>query len=246
MDDFLSYFEVVTTIIILWFLLYYFPNYFKEKAKNLATKEDVEEITRMVEKTKLEYSSQLEQTKVELNKDFETTIDEMKFFKERCFKQYCELYSRLYAVVVQSEYVRYFLDIQQEFNEVPFLEIHRREVNTTINLVDTSLEKNDQYIIDAVTDFNKLSIANLIIEKGELASEKLLKLAIAYRYVHNYYTNDNLPVKISEKSKDEELILIAKIVKTIVREANELKKNVNLEYNTNELDSGIMNWDHQN
>jgi hypothetical protein len=44
----------------------YLPSYFKEKGKNLATKEDVGSITTIVELVKLENNAQLEQIKTEL------------------------------------------------------------------------------------------------------------------------------------------------------------------------------------
>lgn len=44
----------------------YFPSYVGEKAKNLATKEDIAEITRRIEEVKLEYAHELETAKVQL------------------------------------------------------------------------------------------------------------------------------------------------------------------------------------
>jgi len=62
--DWLTLVSVFLPTIILWlFLKFYFPNYLSEKAKNLATKEDIGEITQKVEEVKIVYAKQLEQLK---------------------------------------------------------------------------------------------------------------------------------------------------------------------------------------
>lgn len=43
---------VIALLIIVYYLRYYYPKYFEEKGKNLATKQDIEEITRKVESVK--------------------------------------------------------------------------------------------------------------------------------------------------------------------------------------------------
>lgn len=57
-------------IIFIAFIYYYLkntlPSYLKEKSKNLATKEDIEEITNKVESIKHDYNRQLEEFKQEL------------------------------------------------------------------------------------------------------------------------------------------------------------------------------------
>jgi hypothetical protein len=50
------------------FIKSYLPAYFSEKGKNLATKEDIKEITNIVEQVKIELSKDLEFIKWELTK----------------------------------------------------------------------------------------------------------------------------------------------------------------------------------
>jgi len=59
----------------IWFIIAYvlglftrnlLPSYFKEKGKNLATKEDISEITKKIEIVKIDYAKQLESAKAEL------------------------------------------------------------------------------------------------------------------------------------------------------------------------------------
>lgn len=53
-------------------LIQYIIVYSKEKGKNLATKEDIEEITKKIESVKQSYNESLEKHKIELQKDFES------------------------------------------------------------------------------------------------------------------------------------------------------------------------------
>ncbi len=65
-----SVLSVVTLTILGWFGKSYFPNYLKEKSKNKATKEDIKEITSLVESVKKSNSIEIEQIKSEiLNED---------------------------------------------------------------------------------------------------------------------------------------------------------------------------------
>ncbi|ELU4011434.1 hypothetical protein QPB16_004371 [Vibrio vulnificus] len=74
-------------------------SYSSEKGKNLATKEDIEDITRKVESTKNEYIADIERLKVELSlvsRKHDILLDEkIRVFKKLQkrlvdFKKYCE------------------------------------------------------------------------------------------------------------------------------------------------------------
>ena len=45
-------FQILIIVIVRYYLKYYYPSYFAEKAKNLATKEDISQITHIVESVK--------------------------------------------------------------------------------------------------------------------------------------------------------------------------------------------------
>lgn len=77
----------------------YLFSYSSEKGKNLATKEDIEEITRKVEGTKNEYVAEIEKLKAELalfsrknNILFDEKIRVFKRLQKNLvdFKRYCE------------------------------------------------------------------------------------------------------------------------------------------------------------
>lgn len=73
----------------------YLPSYMDKKGENLATKEDIKEITRKTEEVQREFKE-----------EFEAFSSDMKFKYDFFYRQYSELYCKLYAIVIQSEMVR--------------------------------------------------------------------------------------------------------------------------------------------
>jgi hypothetical protein len=63
MEFFLSFIGVLVALIVWGVVRTYFPGYLAEKGKNLATKEDIEGITRQIEEVKHTYASLLEDQK---------------------------------------------------------------------------------------------------------------------------------------------------------------------------------------
>ena len=78
----------------------YLSSYMDKKGENLATKEDIEEITRKTEEVQREFKE-----------EFEAFSSDMRFKYDFFYKQYSELYCKLYAIIIQSEYVRHFIQI---------------------------------------------------------------------------------------------------------------------------------------
>ena len=76
-----------------WILLAknYFPSYTKKKGENLATREDIHEITRQIESVKTEYAKELEGLKSELNAKFHAHT--VRFQKE--FQVYEQIWKAL-------------------------------------------------------------------------------------------------------------------------------------------------------
>lgn len=75
-------------------------------------------------------------------------------------------------------------------------------------------------------DVNKEKLCDYLIDKGEFASQKLLKLAVSYRFAFDHYSgNPNVNNgDCEEKANNEEVRLIREIVNCIVQEYNELRK----------------------
>lgn len=120
----------------------YLPNYMNEKGKNLATKEDIQEIT---EKT--------EEVKTEFKKEFQAFSGKVEFDFNYCYEQYSKLYANLYAIVSQSEYLRYF------FSEYKGLELDMHDTP----FIETSIQKNNRDHRTEITEFDKKLIYECII-----------------------------------------------------------------------------------
>ncbi|WP_446742552.1 hypothetical protein [Silvibacterium acidisoli] len=74
--------QAITLLTIGWMIKQYFPSYFSEKGKNLATKEDIGRITAEVEKVRLVYATDLETTKNELQRGIERTRHDLSLALE--------------------------------------------------------------------------------------------------------------------------------------------------------------------
>lgn len=213
------------------------PSYMEEKGKNLATKQDVEEITRKTE-----------QVEKEFKEAFELFSSDIKFKYEYIYKQYSELYCKLYAIIVQSEYVRHYIRLSNNefisFEDAPFLEVsptHRVSKQFAFGEQGSTVKETVEDIDTPISQFNKKELCDYIIEHGDLASQDLLILAVSYRFAYFHYSG-NLECKNSstqETANDEEFRLIKEVVMTIVKEYNEMRKMLKLSYDQKELDTGI-------
>jgi hypothetical protein len=89
-------FQAAVTVIV-WFI----ASYIKEKGKNLATREDIHQITRQIESAKIEYAKELEGIKSQLNAKFHAHT--VRFEKE--FDSYKEIWGNL--VEMREAFVKY-------------------------------------------------------------------------------------------------------------------------------------------
>lgn len=200
---------IIGLICIGWIYKHSVPTYFEEKGKNLATKQDIEDITRKTEEVQKEFKE-----------SFERFSTDVKFKYEFYYRQYAELYCELYSFVIRSEYIRHSLDFATEtfvdFEKAPFLQMRL-----------------------TISDFNADEIVYTIIKKGDLASQKLIKLAVSYRYLKN------IKMHITDKNKvesieAEENHMVKEMVLEIVMNYNRLRKELNLSYDKDELESGKL------
>lgn len=217
------------------FLRNYLSSYMGQKGTNLATKEDIGEITRSTE----------EVTSI-FQREMAVFSNDLTFTNDYAFNRYSILYAKIYGIVVQSEYLRYFFKTYQNkdfgFEEYPFIEINRSKVKQKKNFItNVTISETVDPINDEMTSFNKNELCNYIIDNSEYASPKLLKLAIAYRYTSSNYGEQNLGNEsLLESFNNAEFALIKEIVKTIVIEYNEMRKTVKLSYSEQELENGEL------
>lgn len=238
----MEYVQIIVDVILAFalglFVKNYFPSYMEEKGKNLATKEDIEEITRKTEEVQKEFKE-----------DFELFTSDVQFKYDLYYKQYSELYCKLYAIIIQSEYVRNFIKLSDDkvlsFEECPFMEISpTHKITETLNLREGEplrAERKVEKIETPISQFNKKQLCEYIIENGQYASQKLLKIAVAYRFAYSNYTG-NPDVKNSscaEVANEEEFRLIREMVCCIVSEYNFFRKELKMDYNEQELVNGI-------
>ncbi|RJS53573.1 hypothetical protein CJ480_17930 [Bacillus subtilis] len=178
-----------------------------------------------------------------LQNKFDFMVDTRKFKRDYCYNQLSNLYLELYAVIAQSEYLRALYNLKREFSyeEVPFIEkrIHRKVQR--INDETGNLEEVTEEIKTPISEFNKQKLIDLIMENKKFASPALIKITVAYRYSHQYYLRDDL--LNSDKFKSEELKLLHKLTRLIIKETNEKLKYCKMEFVTTELENGYMESD---
>ncbi|WP_024832099.1 hypothetical protein [Ruminiclostridium josui] len=211
----MEWIQIITNVVLVFLLgliiKNYLPSYMDEKGKNLATKEDIQEITRKTEEVQKEFKE-----------GFEYFSSDLQFKYNFYYKQYSELYSKLYAIIIQSEYVRRFILITDEqehsFEEVPFFEITpTRRVNQQLKFEagkPVTLSQSTEEIETPISQFNKKQLCDYIIENGEYATQELLKIAVSYRFAYSHYEG-NPDVKNSsceDAANDEEFRLIREMV----------------------------------
>ncbi|MFD2627442.1 hypothetical protein [Oceanobacillus kapialis] len=182
-----------------------------------------------------------------LKNKFDWFTDKKKFQREYFYSQLRELYLPLYAIVAQSEYLRKFHHLDHiPFNEIPFVEIKKERTSSRFDMKNGKFEREKVDIEDVITEFNKEEIIKRVIDKSEFASQELLKLAVAYRYVHKHYQDETIIKEQLDKYQTQELELIKRIVKKIVHETNYKLKFCHMEYNKDELKKSIMLYDINN
>jgi hypothetical protein len=229
---------MVSAFVLGLFMKNYFPAYMDKKGENLATKEDIAEITRKTEEVQSEFKEQ-----------FQLFSSDLKFKYDFFYRQYAELYSNLYAIIMQSEYIRRFMLLNDgknvPFEEVPFWEISpTHKISQHIEFgtgKPLNISQTEEQIKTPLSECNKAQLCDYIINNGSLATQKLLKLAMSYRFAYNFYSG-NPDVKNSDSSKvadEEEFRLIREIVCCIVSEYNCFRKELKMNYSPTELETGI-------
>lgn len=230
--------EIILVVLLGLFIKHFLPAYMDEKGKNLATKEDIETITRKTEEVQKEFKE-----------GFELFSSDVRFKYDFYFKQYSELYSKLYSIIMQSEYVRHFIKINDgqevSFDKAPFFEVSpTHKVTKSVHWGSekpTEITQKEEIIDTPISDFNKKQLCEYIIENAEYATQRLLKVAVAYRFANCYYAG-NPAAKHSSCQKtanDEEFRLIREMVCCIVSEYNFFRKELKMAYNEAELKTGI-------
>ncbi|KLV27239.1 hypothetical protein ABW02_06885 [Niallia circulans] len=181
-----------------------------------------------------------------LQDKFDFMADTKKFKRDYYFKQLTELNLELYAIIAQSEFLRYFHDLKNRgtIKEIPFLESKQNKTVQTRDMITGEiLQQTEEVIATSISKFNKMELVENIINKKQYASQKLIKLAVAYRYCHEFYLKDDIVPEQLKKFQEEELRLIYDIVITVVSETNAKLKFCKMDYIESEIKTGTMQSD---
>ncbi|MGG3662081.1 hypothetical protein [Bacillus gobiensis] len=178
-----------------------------------------------------------------LQNKFDFMVDTRKFKRDLYYQQLTNLYIEVYAMIAQSEFLRYFYDLKDNgtLEKIPFIEQASTKHTQKIKLFTGEiLEEKREVIETALTEFNKLGLVKKIIDNKKYASQKLIKIVVAYRYCHEYYLKEDIVKFQSDRFKKEEVRLLHELVTTIIKECNEKLKYCKMDYIESEIKSGQM------
>ena len=154
----------------------------------------------------------------------------------------------MYAIIIQSEYVRHFIELTDKRIYLLKRLLFRNYANTQGNYYfniskanGSSVTRKTEEIETPISQFNKKELCDYIISNGSLASQKLLKLAVAYRFAADHYSGNGSggSIDVKDIADEEEFRMIKDIVVAIVQDYNLLRKELKLDYNENEIKTGI-------
>lgn len=120
----------VVVLIIGWFLRGYFPSYFKQKGKNLATREDIEEITTIQQRVITDFQKILQAQNAELNEKLEELrhqqsklLKDYELYTTKKHEYYPELYKQIALSRAQVEDLRPKVKIEPTFENANLADI---------------------------------------------------------------------------------------------------------------------------
>ena len=182
---------IIATSIIVSIIATLITSYLKEKAKNLATKEDIQEITNKVESVKQEYKKEFDL----IQKQNDAHFSELKNIKDRYNSKQFEIYNNLWTSLVELKFSADTL--WDEANQK-----NLKDFSTKVSLAKKSIEvsslllENNDYknLTDLLIEFN-----NFEFKKGNLI--KLYKIKDkTYDFMNNNYINENTIGRMIEEN----------------------------------------------
>ncbi|MDX2172996.1 MAG: hypothetical protein SFY56_07750 [Bacteroidota bacterium] len=163
----MSYYQIISIIVqilILIFGLYlaFFKSYFSEKGKNLATKEDIEHITKKVESIKTEFIKETEKLKHDLQFENQLKISFTNDLKNSIVRVY-EDYNSWYDITYDS-----FLNSLNSLDfSVKQIAEAEAEINRAYSKFEASVSKLELYIKNNNVDkiIEKISDETYILQE---------------------------------------------------------------------------------
>ncbi len=205
-------------LIIILSLLFknYLTKYLEEKAKNLATKEDISDITEKIEAVKFEHNKRLDEIK---NKN-DLLYSEIKSRKERLNSKQFELYNDLWSSLIDLK-----ISADELWNSATIEKLNdfsRKLFNAKISIEKSSLLIEDEHyseLFDIIIKFENYQVGK---EKLIDLRNKTNKTNLNNEEIITYFKN------ISIKFEYDALIFtLRNKFKLQIRETNNIKSNEN-------------------
>lgn len=166
---------LILGLLVGYILKDFFPSFFKEKGKNLATKQDIKEITSLQEEVKTSFLSNLEQQKAELNR----ISKEFELYVVKKHEYYPQLNKFLVECVSKVTSLRGHRDgIDLKMYEIEEITGYMEE--------NSFIEADKKYVLSNWNDHQK-HVAIHHIEKL-LIKKEYIEAKESYRIAHNFYT----------------------------------------------------------
>lgn len=172
----LEYIQIILSVIIAVLIIIAkkawgsVDTFFEEKAKNYATKQDVEEITRKTESVQIEFKK--------IMSLFEADVEfKYKFYEE----QYKNLYSLLYCYLSESEAIKKLntcFDSEIKMENIAIAEFQTEEKDSLFIKILDLISNNQAYASPDLIDL--LNAANILTKQynSELSSNTYCKILL--------------------------------------------------------------------
>ena len=98
------------------------------------------------------------------------------------------------------------------------------------------MSKSTEQIETSISKFNFDQLVEYIVSNSALADQDLMKYAVSYRFAHDVARANGQP----QEAEDEESRLQAAIIGSIIKTYNRLRKELRMDDNHSELDSGML------
>jgi hypothetical protein len=158
-----------------------------------------------------------------------------EFIKQIKIQELKELYIPLYCMISQSEYIRFILgdlpNVSFSIEDAPYIHLEKKRNNIKID--KDGFHKETYKVDDELTKYDEKTMVNLVIDKSKYASPKLIKLAIAYRFIVE--NRDTTDITIKAKIEAQYNNIAINFIKEVVSRTNEKLKYCGSEFVDYEL-----------
>ncbi|MDN5053833.1 hypothetical protein [Aliarcobacter butzleri] len=200
---------IIATSIIVSIIATLITSYLKEKGKNLATKEDIEEITNKVESIKQEYKEKFDL----IQKSNDAHFSELKNTKDRYNSKQFEIYNTLWVSLIELKFSGDNLWDEATKTRLRIFSKKVAEAKKEIEASSLLLENSDySQLILLITKFNDFEIGKETLIKikyktdAEMHSKNINEASIEDMIRENGQTKneyDTLIIKLKEKFKKQ-------------------------------------------